>query len=60
MEHKQTLTHLTIVILSGVILGMIMTVPRFFMSDIIAGGLIFGVIAGIIGWLILRRSARVN
>jgi hypothetical protein len=51
---------LTIIILSGVIFGMLMTVPQFFMSDIIAGGLIFGVVFAIVGWLILRRKQKIE
>lgn len=51
---------LTIIILCGVIFGMLMTVPKFFMSDIIAGGLIFGVVFAIVGWLILRRKQKIE
>ena len=49
---------LTIIILCGVIFGMLMTVPQFFMSDIISGGLIFGAVFAVIGWLILRHNQK--
>jgi hypothetical protein len=48
---------LTVIILSAVIVGMIITVPTIFLSDIIIGGIMFGALAALIGYFALRHGS---
>lgn len=46
---------LIIIVLAGVITGMILTVPTIFMEQVLVGGILFGVVAGVIGFFATRR-----
>ena len=47
---------LIIITLIGIITGMILTVPTLFLSDIIVGGIMVGLLAGVIGHFAIRRG----
>lgn len=48
---------LVIIVLSGVIAGMLLSVPTVFMSDVLVGGLVVGFLAGVVGHFATRRKS---
>lgn len=48
---------LAVIMLAAAIVGMLMFAPSLFVGDIFVGGLIFAVVAGVIGYFILKRGA---
>lgn len=47
---------LVTIVLVGVLVGMVLSVPTIFMSDVLVGGLMFGLLTGVIGFFVLRKS----
>jgi hypothetical protein len=47
---------LAVIVLVGIVVGMVLSVPTIFMSDVLVGGLMFGALTGVVGYFVLRRK----
>lgn len=45
-----------IIILSGVVFGMFIMTPTLWLADVVVGGLICGLVAGVIGYFVMKRK----